>query len=337
MAAGGPTRALLQKIRVVDVSNENVPGYFLLLEMALYAERRVAFVQQALVDGAVGRMANSAPLPHRLVLIHKWAALLCVTLETGFVSGHKSKAAGSELLLNICRGALGRDPFVWLMAIAAAHLAFQHRMMMRQLKRCANVQVTLETGVRRLSWIDDRARSPAGLNVQTPGTVTRFAAHVLCVFSFCLQPGVSGCSEIAHDLFVAGRALLRANKLGARDAGRGENCSIGSAARQQNDGERDRSPSTPQQGFAPTVDPSSYSRTPHESRVCAEIKNDFYAFFQVFSWPIGILPTPPNQTLGSTELRWRFPTEFLKHAIELRQRLKSRCERDLADPPIAVM
>ena len=50
MAARGPTRSLLQKIRVVDVSNENVPLYFLLLEMALYTKRRVAFVQQALID-----------------------------------------------------------------------------------------------------------------------------------------------------------------------------------------------------------------------------------------------------------------------------------------------
>ena len=53
MAAGRPTRSLLQETRVIDVSNENVPGCFLLLEMAFYTERRVAFVQQALVDGAV--------------------------------------------------------------------------------------------------------------------------------------------------------------------------------------------------------------------------------------------------------------------------------------------
>ena len=53
MAAGGPTRALLQKIRVVDVSNENVPGYFLFLEMALQTECRVTFVKQSLVDRAV--------------------------------------------------------------------------------------------------------------------------------------------------------------------------------------------------------------------------------------------------------------------------------------------
>ena len=53
MAAGGPTSALLQEIRVIDVSDENVPLYFLLLEMAFYAERRVAFIQQALVNGSV--------------------------------------------------------------------------------------------------------------------------------------------------------------------------------------------------------------------------------------------------------------------------------------------
>ena len=53
MAAGRPTGALLQKIRVVDITNENVPLYLLLLEVAFYAERRVTFVQQSLVNGSV--------------------------------------------------------------------------------------------------------------------------------------------------------------------------------------------------------------------------------------------------------------------------------------------
>ena len=77
-------------------------------------------------------MTDDATLTHCLVLINKWAALLRVTLEAGFVSAQKCKAAGFKLLLNICWGALGRDPFVRFMAIAAAHLAFEHRMMMRQ-------------------------------------------------------------------------------------------------------------------------------------------------------------------------------------------------------------
>ena len=53
MTASRPTRALLQEIRVIDVSDENVPGYFLLLEMALQTKRRVALVQQSLVDRSV--------------------------------------------------------------------------------------------------------------------------------------------------------------------------------------------------------------------------------------------------------------------------------------------
>ena len=53
MAAGGPARSLLQEARVIDVSDENVSGCSLFLEMAFYTERRVAFVQQTLIDGAV--------------------------------------------------------------------------------------------------------------------------------------------------------------------------------------------------------------------------------------------------------------------------------------------
>ena len=153
-------------------------------------------------------MANDAPLAHCLVLIDEWAALLCVTFEAGFVSTQKSNATGSKLLLNVCRSVLGRDPFVRFMAITAAHLAFQHRMMMRQLERRANFQVTLETSIRRLSRINDRARSAASFDVQTPGPVTGLTAHVLCVFPFRLQSGVSGCTEVAHDLFVARPAFL---------------------------------------------------------------------------------------------------------------------------------
>ena len=178
MAARRPTRSLLQEARVIDVSNENVSGYFLLLEMAFDTKRRVAFIQQTLVDGAVRRMADDATLPHCLMLVDKRAALLRVTLEAGFVFAQERKAAGFELLLNICRRALDRDAFVYLMTIGAAHFAFEHRMMMRQCERCANFQVTLETGFRRLSWIYDGAGTAARLHMQTPWPVARFAAHV---------------------------------------------------------------------------------------------------------------------------------------------------------------
>ena len=76
-------------------------------------------------------MADHAPLTYRFVLIDKWAALLCVTLEAGFVSIQKCETAGSELLLNICGRPFDRDPFVRFVAIAAAHLALKYRMVMR--------------------------------------------------------------------------------------------------------------------------------------------------------------------------------------------------------------
>jgi hypothetical protein len=131
VAASGPTGPLLQEIRVVDVANENVPRDFLLLEMAFQAQRSVPFIQQALVDGPVRRVANGAALPQCLMFIHKRAALLCVTLKARFVSAEESKTAGFKLLLNICRSALDRDPLVHLMTIGAAHFAFRNGVMMR--------------------------------------------------------------------------------------------------------------------------------------------------------------------------------------------------------------
>src|SRR5881398_2990220 len=101
-------------------------------------------------------MASDTSLAHCLVLINKRAALLRMALEAGFVSTQERKAAGSELLLNIYGGALNRDALVRFMTIAAAHLALEHRMMMRQLERRANFEVTLETSIRRFSRIDDR-------------------------------------------------------------------------------------------------------------------------------------------------------------------------------------
>jgi hypothetical protein len=88
-------------------------------------------------------------------------------------------------------------------AIAATHLALEYRMMVGQLKRRTDIQVTLETSVRRFSRIDNGALCAAGLNVQTAGTVARLATHVLGVLAFRLEAGVRSRSKIAYDLLVA--------------------------------------------------------------------------------------------------------------------------------------
>ena len=202
-------------------------------------------------------MAGHATLAHGLMLKDKWPMLSAVALEARFVLAQESKAAAFKRLLNISPAAFDRHSHVRIVAIGTAHFSFQDRMTMRQLEACPHVKVTLETRFRRFSWIDDGAGAAAGLDVQTPGPVTRLAAHVLGVFTFCLQSRVRGCSKIANNLFVTGRAFLRADKLRTRDAGRSENRSVGGAARQQNYGERDSSPGAPQQAFALTADPSS--------------------------------------------------------------------------------
>ena len=191
------------------------------------------------------------------MLVHERTALLRVTLEACFISAEECKSAAFKPLLNVRRGALGGDPFVRFMAIAAAHLAFKHRMVMRQGERCANFQMTLETGVGRLPRIDDRACSAASFDVQAPGSVARLATHVLCVVALRLQTRMSSRPEVAHDLLMAGRAFLRADELRSRDAGRGNNCSARRTARKQNYGQRNSSPGAPQKAFAPSVDPSS--------------------------------------------------------------------------------
>ncbi len=163
---------------MIDVSNKNVSGCFLLLEMAFDTKRSVALIQETLVDGAVRRMADDATLAQRFMLVDKRAALLRVTLEAGLVFAQERKTAGFEFLLDICRRAFNRDAFVYLMTIGAAHLAFEHRMVVRQLERRAHFQMTLETSLRIFPRIDDRVRRATAFNVQTSGPVARFAAHV---------------------------------------------------------------------------------------------------------------------------------------------------------------
>ncbi|HZR06754.1 MAG TPA: hypothetical protein VFA61_13085 [Candidatus Udaeobacter sp.] len=153
-------------------------------------------------------MANHATLTHCLVLVNKGSPLLGMALEASFVSAQESKAAAPERLLNIGAAAFDCYPGVRVVTIGAAHFAFQHRMMVWQLKLRPHFQVTLETSFRRLTRIDNSVRSTAALDVQTTGTVTRLTANVLRVLSFRHQPGVRRCFEITHDFFVAGPAFL---------------------------------------------------------------------------------------------------------------------------------
>ena len=63
-----------------------------------------------------------------------------------------------------------------IVALHAAHVAFDDRMMLRQIEFRVNVEMTLKTGSRIVARIDDELRGTAGLDVFAAGTVAGFAA-----------------------------------------------------------------------------------------------------------------------------------------------------------------
>src|ERR1041385_17934 len=83
-------------------------------------------------------MADHAALAHCLMLVNKRTALRGVALEASFVSAQESKTAGFERLLNIRAATFHRNSLMGVVTIGTAHFAFQHRMMVRQLKLCAH-------------------------------------------------------------------------------------------------------------------------------------------------------------------------------------------------------
>lgn len=117
------------------------------------------------------------------MLKYKWTALRDVALKTGFVLTEKERASAFDFLRKTCPASLNRAADVRVVTVGAAHLVFQNRVVMRQLKLRAHFQVALETGVRRSPRIDDLAFVATGRDVQTSGAVTAFAAHFLRVIA----------------------------------------------------------------------------------------------------------------------------------------------------------
>lgn len=79
------------------------------------------------------------------MLINKRAALRGMALEASFVLAEKSKAAAFQRLLHIGAAAFDRHPYMRIMAISTTDLAFQYRMVVRQLELCPHLEMTLKT------------------------------------------------------------------------------------------------------------------------------------------------------------------------------------------------
>ena len=172
VATGRPTSALRQTSGVIRIANQDPARRGLLLEMALQAQRGIAFREHALIDRAVRRMAGSAALFGSFVVEDKRTALREVALETGSVLAQEGDAATFNILDETRAAAFDDIALVRVMAIGTAHLAFRHRMMMRELEAGANISVALEAGIRIATWIDNAHMSAPGLHMQAGRTLT---------------------------------------------------------------------------------------------------------------------------------------------------------------------
>ena len=148
MAAGRPAGALLQPARVIVIANENLAVRRLLLEMAFQAEIGVALREQFLIHRAMRRMAGDTTFANRFVFENEGPALRGVALQTGSVRAQHGEAAALHGLRHVGSASSDGVALVRVMAIGAAHLAFDHRMMVGQFERGADIRMTLETGRR---------------------------------------------------------------------------------------------------------------------------------------------------------------------------------------------
>src|SRR5262245_27127514 len=105
-------------------ANHQCPRRWRLLEMAFQTKRRIPRDEHLLIHRAVGLMTGRATFLQRIVLEHERPELFCVTLAARFILRHQ-----------LCASADDRIALVWLMTIAATHLALDDRVMTWQVER----------------------------------------------------------------------------------------------------------------------------------------------------------------------------------------------------------
>ena len=224
---------------------------------------------------------------------------------------------------------------------------------MRQCECCANFQVTLETGFGRLSWIDDRTSAASRFDVQTPGPVAGFAAHVRnLLWSFAAL-----CAGFTHDDSLFSSAVARGWLFGNRarylswqvaHSSEPTNSAPGmlGSARIVQLVVLQESKITAS-ATAPPAPHNKLSRLPWTHRVrlqrhtngeyCQNDKTVSIHFFSFFLTPASkFYRCRRIHAFGRTISRRRFARKSLKHAIELRERLKPCRERDFTDAQFAV-
>jgi len=205
MAAGSPAGSDLQKRRVIRVADVNVPAgnvHALHLRVAAQAKIRVALDEHFIIDRTVRIVTNDAAFAHSRMFKNKRACLVTVTLRTAFILPCHGQPAGRFENITAVR----------VVALHAAHVAFDDRMMLRQIKFRVNIEMTLETRRRVITRVDDEIGAAAGFDVFAARTVTGFAAGLAGHRrSFKMNPRVRAGGKFSDDVLMAVRAGLIAH------------------------------------------------------------------------------------------------------------------------------
>ena len=203
------------------------------------------------------RVAADAAFARCLVLEHKRSLLLAVALEARLVCAEQGKASALDRLWKTRPAPFHGPAFMRIVAIDAAHFAFQDGVMMGQLELGTHFEMALKTGIRRFARIDDGLGCAPALDVQASRSVTRFTTHHLGVFSMRLQARVRGGRKVFGDRLVTSGARFGSDKIGPGNTRRSKDSMFGRAAGKQNNSESERSACAPEKFFASTEKPSS--------------------------------------------------------------------------------
>ena len=119
-------------------------------------------------------VTNRAALAHCLMLEDKRSRLIAMTSRTRLIESRQAKATSRFHDVSTMR----------IVALNTVHLAFNHRMMLRQRKLRVRLQVALKAGGRIITGIQNKLSLTAPhLDVFAPRTMTCFAPALsnLCV------------------------------------------------------------------------------------------------------------------------------------------------------------
>jgi hypothetical protein len=229
VAAGGPAGAVAQECAVVNVTEKNRSARGLCLGVAFDAQIVIALHEHFGIDRTVRVMADGAAFAQRRVLENERASLFAMTLGAVLVLPRHGQAARRLHDIHPVR----------IVALHAIHFAFNHRMVLRQVKFSPGFLVTLKAGFRIFAGINDEFLQPAAAghrDVLAPRAVTRFAAALARHFGVGdPQSRVRAAGKYSRNIGMTIKASLVPDESRAFDLQRGDDFPVGGTGiKQQN-------------------------------------------------------------------------------------------------------